>query len=372
MQESPPLTDTGTADRRADEARTAGDPPRVAVVGAGLSGLACARTLHDAGSHVRVFEKARGPGGRASTRRAGRWRFDHGAQYFTVRDETFERWVARAEARGVVARWEGAVVVLEDGRQRATRGVTDRLVGVPGMNALCRELADGLSVRLETQVRQVEPAAQGWRVTADDGLELGRFDAVVVSAPAPQTAALLATTSPVIAEAAAAVEMTPCWSVMVGFEQPLGLGFDAAFVHGSPLGWVARNTSKPGRPGDEAWVLHATGEWSGAHLEVEPPRAARLLLEAFGAAVGGPTAAPVHLDAHRWRFAQPTEPLADRCLVEAGTGLVACGDWCAGPRVEGALLSGLAAADAVVEALRVGHGGAGSPVGKPGGHGRAT
>ena len=142
--------------------------------------------------------------------------------------------------------------------------------------------------------------------------------------------------------------MAPCWAVMVSFDEVLSLGFDGAFVHGSPLSWVARNSSKPGREAREAWVLHGSPEWSREHLELEPPVAAEHLFEAFRVATQGIEVEPTRLEAHRWRYALPTEPLSDPCLFDAESSVVVCGDWCGGPRVEGAFLSGCAAAEALL------------------------
>jgi renalase len=322
---------------------------RVAVVGAGVSGLACARTLADHGHRVRVFDKARGPGGRMSTRRAGAWRFDHGAQYFTVRDPGFRARVAAWRGAGLVAPWTGRIAVLDGGMTVMQADDTERMVAVPGMNALCRHLARDLDVSCETRVVSLERAADRWRLGSSDGRELGDFDAVVVSAPAPQAAALLEGADPKLAARAGAVAMSPCWAVMTAFPEPLALGYDGAFVHRSPLAWVARNVSKPGRPEGEAWVLHGSPQWSQDNLELEPVEAAARLLEAFGEAAGGLGSIPAHLDAHRWRFALPQAPLAEPCLFDAGRLLAVCGDWCGGPRVEGAFLSGGSAAQRLLE-----------------------
>jgi predicted NAD/FAD-dependent oxidoreductase len=142
---------------------------------------------------------------------------------------------------------------------------------------------------------------------------------------------------------------------MMTFEAALNLTFDAAFVREGPLAWIARNSSKPGRPrGDESWVLHATPEWSSAHLD-DPPRAVELaLLDGFANAVNHPVPWPRHIAAHRWRFSLPEEPLAAQCVADPEHGLFACGDWCGGPRVEGAVMSGLAAADEVAAWLAPG------------------
>lgn len=284
-----------------------------------------------------------------STRRAGDWQFDHGAQYFTVRDPRFSQQVDSWRHLGLVERWAATIAVLDHGSIEVKGDSTERFVGVPGMNGVCRHLAKGLDVTYRTEVADLERGQTGWSVRDADGADIGLFDTIVISAPAAQTARVLEHPAPELATRARAVEMAPCWAVMVGFARPLETEFDGAFIVGSPLSWVARNSSKPGRPDDESWILHASPEWSQRNLEIERERAAGLLLEAFSRALGGPVDAPVHLAAHRWRFALPTEPLAQPCLANPELRVVACGDWCGGPRVEGAFLSGLAAARAVTE-----------------------
>ncbi len=320
----------------------------VAVVGAGLSGLTCARELADGGLEVRVFDKARGPGGRMATRRAGDLRFDHGAQYFTVRDDRFEKAVDSWCRRGIVAPWTGRIVVVDDGAVSRENSRTSRFVGVPAMNAVCRHLARDLDVSYGTRIESLNRDGDGWVVSDEDGVERGSFDAVVVSAPAPQAAVLLRTFSPDLTARAATVEMAPCWAVMATFPNSLDLGFDGAFVNNSAIRWVARDASKPERPDHESWVIHASSEWSTVHLEMEPDRAAEALVHEFSAALGLEKEAPNHLAAHRWRFALPLEPLPENFLLDANLRLAACGDWCGGPRVEGAFLSGLAAADGIL------------------------
>jgi predicted NAD/FAD-dependent oxidoreductase len=284
-----------------------------------------------------------------STRRSGGWCFDHGAQYFTVRDIRFARWVDSWLAGGLVGLWEGTIVTLENGERRPNSRDTERFVGQPGMDAVCAHLAAELDVRFETRVTSLERAKLRWLLDAS-GERLGSYDAIVVSAPAPQTASLFSAAAPKLAARAATVEFAPCWTAMAAFAAPLDLGFDGAFVHGSPLSWVARNSSKPGRSDGEAWVLHASPEWSQERLELSREEAGGELLEALALAVGGLDRGPTRLDAHRWRFALPTSPLAEPCLFDADLRAAACGDWCGGPRVEAAFLSARAAADRILAA----------------------
>ncbi len=321
--------------------------PSVAVVGAGVAGLFAARTLRDHGLEVRVFDKGRGPGGRISTRRHDAFRFDHGAQYFTARDPRFRRYVDAWCEEGVARPWGGRIAVLEGGRAESKQDGPERFVGVPGMSAVARHLGADLEVASATRVGAVKGRGSGWRLVDGDGASLGEFGALLVAVPPAQAAELL-TAAPELERRTRAVAMRPCWAVMAAFDERLDLPFDGAFVHGSPLSWVARNGSKPGRPDPESWVLHGSPGWSARHLEGDPDEAQDRLLEAFFAATALEPRAPRFVRAHRWRYAIAEEPLDAGCLWDADLRIGACGDWCAGSRVEGAFLSGMAAAGRVL------------------------
>lgn len=329
--------------------------PTVAVVGAGLSGLMCARTLADHGLSVTVFEKSRGVGGRMATRRVDEHlRFDHGAQYFTVRDERFRRYVQSWEQQGLVGRWEGPFGVLKHGDCQLKEG-PPRYVAIDSQNAICKHLAADLHVERGVCVAPLTRVDDLWRLTTETGSELGKYDAAVVSAPAAQTALLL-NSVPEIAEVASAVAMDLCWAVMVAWEQPLRLPVAGAFVHDSPLSWVACNSQKPDRASSpQCWVLHASAEWSEANAERRAEDVADELLEAFWEATGLSPQKPIHCLAHRWRYAIAPSPHDAPVLCDAEHAVAACGDWCDGPRVEGAFLSGMAAAGAVLGLLNASH-----------------
>ncbi len=323
----------------------------VAVVGAGLAGLACARTLHDVGYAVTVFEKSRGTGGRCATRREGAWQFDHGAQYFTVRDPQIADMVASWEQAGVVAPWAMRTAVHEAGVWRLRSGADHeptRFVGVPGMSAIGRALAEGLHVERYTTVSGIERSDSHWKLANSDGQALGAFDLVLVTAPAPQAASLLRTASPQLATAAAQATMHPTWATMLVLAEEPDLPWDAAFVNGHPLlAWVSRDASKPGRSRAGSWVVHATRAWSTSHLEDQREVVARATTAALSELLGV-RLEPAFAAAHRWRYAIPDPVLGEPALFDVASGIGAAGDWCGGPRVEGALLSGLRLAQRVL------------------------
>ena len=143
--------------------------------------------------------------------------------------------------------------------------------------------------------------------------------------------------------------------MMLAFPSSLGLDFDGAFVHGSPSSWIARNSSKPGRNAKaETWLLQSSAEWTHAHLDEPAESIAQLLIEEFWSAIGLSATSADYSVAHRWRYALPPEPLVESCLFDSEMQVAACGDWCGGPRprVEGAFLSGVAAAGRVMGLLK--------------------
>lgn len=365
----------------------------IAVIGAGLAGLASATEMQRAGHQVTVFEKSRGPGGRMSTRRGddhGRaWQCDHGAQYFTARDVGFVAEVARWREAGVAADWQPKLQVLGgraahsvvDGRDGSSKEPTTRIVGTPGMTAPARWLAASLDVHAGITVRALHredgdasasgsssasgPATAQWRLrTEEGGMWNTPFDAVLLAVPAPQATAILQATAsenampaagcvlvPELLAAAQSARMRPCWALMARFDAPLGMSFDAAFVNSGPLRWVARDSGKPGRTGPETWSLHASAEWSQAHVDATPDAVIADLLAAFGQL--GTSSAPAACSAHRWLYsdaAATAHAIGSQFSAADAVGL--CGDWMQGGRVEGAWLSGTSLARMVNEHWR--------------------
>ena len=321
---------------------------QVAIVGAGVAGAAAARAIADAGRGRTRCRRGRGPGGRLSTRRYGEVAFDHGAQYFTVRDERFAR-VARAFwHEGLLAEWKGAVPVigpLTEAARRVSEGKDARVVATPGMSALIERMLAGAATRFATPVERIVRDSDALRLHGAQEAPLGRYDAVVVAVPAPQAATLVAPVSQELASRIEAARMDPCWAAMLHFDAALGVSWPAAVSTTGPLAWLANDTSKPGRPGaGESWVLHASPEWSRAHLEEPAEEVLRLLLEAFFTTTALPPRAPAFARAHRWRYARTAVALGEPCLWDPAARLAVCGDWCLGARVEAAFLSGSAAA----------------------------
>lgn len=322
--------------------------PSIAVIGAGLAGLACARQLAGADAHVTVFERARDPGGRLATRRHEGLAYDHGAQYLTARNSAFVRYLGLATRAGAAASWRPSL--MEDERTWEAP-FDDWHVGTPGMSAVVRPLARGIDLRTSIAVHELVRGPAGWELKTDAGRLRQGFDAVAVAVPAPQALTLLGPHGRVFRHLTE-VRMAPCWAVMASFDEPVGARAQACRWTQGPITWAACNSSKAQRSTAPAsWVAHASAAWSRDHLEADAAEAAGLLLRALALALGQRLPPPVHLLAHRWRSAFVEQPLGLPCLMDEEVGAGACGDWCIAPRVEAAFESGRALAHSVLSML---------------------
>ena len=321
---------------------------RVAVVGGGIAGLACAGTLKARGAHVVVFEASRRPGGRAATEITPAGSFDHGTQYFTAQGADFQSFVSGWCADGLVQPWTAQVIAVEGETALDKTASARRYIVRDGMQSLCRRLAADVDLRLDVTVSAATKRGTSWHLLDPQGgsLSHGGHDAVVLAIPQP--AGLLGA-APELARRAKRIVWQPCWAALLAIEPASGFEFGGAFVNDHPaLAWVTREESKltPRSTSGERWVLHATPRWSALHLNHAPDDVAAMLADAFAKRFNFGFR-PSFLAARRWFTASPANPLKESYLWDPRQRIGAAGDWCGGPRLEGAFASGRALAQAI-------------------------
>ena len=307
---------------------------RVIVVGAGLSGLTAARRIAGHGHEVTVLDKGRSSGGRCATRRIGDATLDHGAQFFTVRS---------AEFANITENWLSAGVAREWCRGFGANDGHPRYCGTNGMTTITKHLATGLDVRCSSMVFSVERTMSHWKVNLDDGTAFDA-DAVVITCPIPQSMSLLANTDLGIPDGIRTIEYDKTIAALVvvsgetSVPAPGGVqDADATFS------FVADNQQK-GISATRALTLHCNASFSEANWWSDPEETHSTVMSL--AATWISDAKIIEHQPKRWRMATPRTTWHERCW--SANGIVLAGDAFAGPRVEGAVLSGLAAAEQVL------------------------
>ena len=370
---------------------------RIAVVGAGMAGAACAHHLAQLGCTVTLFDKARGASGRISTRRTDMAHYDYGAQYFTAQSADFIAQVSDWYQRGVVCQWQPRMASLESQQW---------FVGTPDMPAIVRDLVKNIDLHVNTRIESIERIEQSvqssrlasmaatdllkqnlawleadppdppdppdpaqpaqidavtdpatWQLITNKGEVFAGYTDLIIAVPPAQAMPLIQPVASSMLGVLKSIDMLPCWTVMLSTSDPVttALQFEAERLKDHPiLAWWARNDSKPGRVqhvGQADWVIQATADWTLTHLDTDPADVIRLLYDAFWRHLGVQTLPQVWQSmAHRWLYScRHLEPLSTQpSLWVANLRLGVCGDGLIHSRVESAYLSGISMAQTVL------------------------
>jgi len=343
-----------------------------AVVGAGMAGIVCARTLQQAGHQVTVIEAQPQVGGRMASRHSAHGSFDVGAQFFTVRDPRFQ--LALDTTPDVTRQWSvNAIRTLDaTGKVAVTtqRGMEAHLVGVPTMDSLLASWSAPLTVRLNEYALAFERDALNpsqWQLRTEDvdgGVHVyAGLDGVVLAIPSPEAQELLADSEIHVPAdwQLPDVYIAPSWTLLLTFAHAvdpsittMGPQWNAARTEHPRITWLSRESSKPGRGKVERWTVQASPDWARKHENDEPQRVAAKMLQAFSE-LTRIRATPSDIRVVQWGYAKTINPLpkdakgqARSHLWNAKSAIGLCGDWCLGYRVEDAFVSGLELALAVL------------------------
>ena len=297
---------------------------RIAIIGAGLSGLTAANNLKNH-AEITIFEKARGVGGRMSNRRAEPYFFDHGAQYFSAQTDEFKAFIAPMITNGIMKSWNARFAEIEGRtiiRERRWNDDYPHYVGVPNMSSIAKHLSDGMNLKLGTRVQSISKQLNKWSLTDDQGRSLGEYDWVISAIPAEQAAGLLPSSLPLYPDVSL-IKMEGCFSMMLGFDQALPLEFDSALVRGEDISWISVNSSKSDRKGGFCLLVHSTNSWADAHRDDDREEVMHYLCLQTSLVIGHDVSKADHTH-----------------FIDTNENIGVCGDWCIQGRVEAAFTSG--------------------------------
>jgi renalase len=321
----------------------------IVIIGAGLAGLSAASDISSKNTQLNItlVDKGRGLGGRLAGRRIKDATFDHGAQFMTTRDAKFAAQVQKWIDAGVAEKWYSSFPGQSNSHARYR--------GKPTMTGIAKHLAKGLNIKLSTTVTSVFAVNNGWVTELDGGGKIFSRGLIITS-PVPQTLTLLASGNISLSlnnqERLQRIEYESCIAVMATLDQPSKISAPGALaISDGPIAWISDNQQK-GVSQIPAITIHASGDYSAEHFNHDRmsigQQLVNLALPYLGAAV-------TDFQVHGWRYSKPIAVDNNPCMLACESTdlppLILAGDAFAGPRVEGAVLSGWAAAEAMLKRL---------------------
>lgn len=329
----------------------------IAIVGAGMAGLTCARALQAAGRDVVVVDKSRGLGGRLATRRLGETHGDHGVCYLNPKDDRFRALIQDLVRRDVVTVWGDRLHQLSAAGLHLEPLPKPRYAAPKGATAIAKDLAKDLILMLNQQVQVIQPIADGWQFTSQDPEFSLTAETVILAIPAPQALPLVQSiANPDFVAAIGSVEFAPCLSTIAVYpNQSLPVSnsggaelFGVTCMEDEMLGWIGFDSTKQVDPKQTVMIIQSNAKFAAAQFDaIDLISVGQQLCDRAAMVLNMPwMAKPDLLQLHRWKYAFAINPIESRFLTAMTAAPLYCiGDWCGGDRVESAFLSGLAMAE---------------------------
>jgi hypothetical protein len=321
---------------------------KIAIIGSGLAGLSLAHQLKPF-AEIQLFDKARRAGGRLASRSAGQFHFDHGAQFFTVKTPRFAEFIQPLIEQKIIQRWDAEFVEFSNNRQIAKRQWNadyPHYVGSPDMQTIGQALAAPLNIQFDCKVTHLEQHQGMWQLFSNHNRIADNFDWVICCLPAKQTSALLPGNFQNI-NAIQQTQMLACYALMLGFDDPPELDWQAALVSDAIISWMSVSSSKPSRPDGFSMVIQANNMWAEKHLHHADQTIQQLMLAEVQRVSGINVDKASHVDLKSWVYATLPTQTGQSAYLDDHLKLADCGDWCIQGRVEAAFSS----ADALAQQL---------------------
>jgi renalase len=335
----------------------------IAIVGAGIAGITCARELRSAGRKgITIFEKSRGVGGRLTTRRMFDTCVDRGTCYISPKGEPFRDLFDRLIAANIIKPWTNITHTLTaDGNILSDADIYPRYVAPGGMNQITKYLAQDLDVRFGQRAIAIEPDNNLWRLTIEGNDEPIFARTIILAIPAPQAVDLLSPLANVLPieflNTLRGVDFHPSIAIAAGYTMTQLAEWESVYpdvksvscIDDPILGWVGVDSSKRKQPAPPVFVLQSTANFVAEYPNPEDlVSASRVMLERASERFLPWFRDCLWQEPHLWRYAFAKSPLVDAYLsIDLPAPLYCTGDWCGGRKVEDAYLAGLAVAQAV-------------------------
>ena len=325
---------------------------KLAIIGAGISGLTSALHL-DTSFKIDIFEKSRGTGGRMSTKRELPFIFDHGAQYFTVRSDEFNKFLKPLHEKKVIKPWSYKFARIKTNgviEKTVVKNSDNHFVGVPNMNSVVKYLSKDFTVFLNTRVKDIKRVNNSWQIFCTNNKKYSGYNWVIFTTPPEQVYCSIPeniTFYKLLKE----IKMKCCCSLLLGFNNAINFDFDVAEIENNDIKWISVNNSKPDRDSALSIVINSSFDWAEKNINRPKEEIIENLLSLSNNLLKMNLNKNCLEILHKWRFVAACKHPKNDYFIDLKNNIGICGDWFVNSKVEGGFLSAKKLSDKIISLL---------------------
>ena len=308
------------------------------VIGSGISGATIANLLNKK-FQVNLYDKGRGPGGRASFKRIkGQIGFDHGTQYFSPKTIEFKKFANRLIKIKILKKWSGNHIFLNSKKKENKKHI--KIIGKKGNNDICKFLLKKVKCFYQSEVKKIYYKNKLWFLLFTDG-KIRTYKGVILTCPFPQLKKLSEKfiNNTFIKKK---LKMDANITVMIAIKK--NKKTPSSFVFDDPvLGWAGNeNTKKRFKSKYDLWTLQSTFKWANKNIDKNKKnlkKNSKILIDKFFKLTKIKKTKVIYSINHGWKYSSNSKPLKIRSYWDPQKKIGVCADWFIGPRLESGWIS---------------------------------
>ena len=308
------------------------------VIGSGISGSTIANLLNKK-YQVSLYDKGRGPGGRASFKRIkGKIGFDHGTQYISPKTSEFKNFTNKLIKKKILKRWTGKHIFLNLKKKENKKHI--KIIGQHGNNDICKFLLKKIKYYYQSEVKKIYYKDKLWFLLFSDG-KVKSFKGIVLTCPFPQLSKLSKKfiNNSFIRKK---LKMDANITVMIAIKKIKNL--PSSFLFDDPvLGWAGNeNTKKRFKSKYDLWTLQSTFKWANKNIDKNKKnlkKNSKILIDKFFKLTNIKKTKIIYSINHGWKYSSNSKPLKIKSFWDPSKKFGVCADWFIGPRLESGWLS---------------------------------
>ena len=308
------------------------------VIGSGISGATIANLLNKK-FQVNLYDKGRGPGGRASFKRIkGQVGFDHGTQYFSPKTIEFKKFANRLIKIKILKKWSGNHIFLNSKKKENKKHI--KIIGKKGNNDICKFLLKKVKCFYQSEVKKIYYKNKLWFLLFTDG-KIRTYKGVILTCPFPQLKKLsekFINNTFIKRKLKMDANITVMIAIKKNKKSPSSFLFDDPV-----LGWAGNeNTKKRFKSKYDLWTLQSTFKWANKNIDKNKKnlkKNSKILIDKFFKLTKIKKTKVIYSINHGWKYSSNSKPLKIRSYWDPQKKIGVCADWFIGPRLESGWIS---------------------------------